>query len=310
MRASCGRTLPLSDAPGGHPGRSVTTALLLAASALSPSLALARGADGPAAEPPATAPLSRSSSAGPAPLSRSSSAGPAPTAFASPTPSLAFAPLAPSLRLGPGSQAAACAVAAPGTTPDALSGHDEATEEDKKYAGLLGPLRPGVMASLAPLPQGLYGIEVGAKYKRWVGAGVQYSTMPTIDIQNVSGGLSTIAVNARFHPFRGGFYVGTSLGRTSIHAQATEMGRSAKADATRTFVTPGIGWLYTMPSGLTIGFLNLGVNVPVAGTLKTEFPPEAAIAVPDLKQRANDVARPISTMVLPSVELLRIGYLL
>lgn len=305
MRARCGRAHPFSGAPGGHPGRSFTTALVLAASALSPSLALAQSDDGPAAGPLVVAPASLSSPAlAPAPAF----ASPAPSlAFASPAPSLAFAPLAPSLRLGPG-LSAACAVATPGTTPDAASVRDEAADEDEKYEGLLGPLRPGVMASLAPLPQGLYGIEVGAKYKRWVGAGVQYSAMPTIDVQNVSGGLSTIAVNARFHPFRGGFYVGASLGRTSIHAQATEMGRTAKADATRTFVTPGIGWLYTMPSGLTIGFLNLGVNVPVSGTLKTEFPPEAAIAVPDLKQRVNDVARPVSKMVLPSLEIFRIGY--
>ncbi len=242
---------------------------------------------------------------------------------------LAAAALRPSTALAEGPPAANAVAAAP--LPPASLGLERASDiptdaaplgagapdaergatdpEDKKYEGLLGPLRPGVMVAAAPLPQGAYGVEVGAKYKRWVGAGVQYSAMPTVDIAQASAGLSTLSLNARFHPFRGGFYVGATLGRTSVHAEATEQGRTARAEASRSFVTPGIGWLYTLPSGLTLGFLNLGVNVPLAATLKAELPAEAS-AAPELKQKVYDIAKPIGQMVLPSIEFFRIGYLL
>jgi hypothetical protein len=204
---------------------------------------------------------------------------------------------------------ATCATA-PGADAAAAPEPSEADLEDKKYEGLFGALRPGVMAAVAPLPQGLYGVEVGVKYKRWASVGAQFSGTPTIVVGPASATLNTFSLNGRFHPFRGGFFLGASLGRSSIHAEASDEGQTARVEATRTFVTPGFGWLYTLPSGLSLGFMSLGVNVPLTGDVKTELPAAAAVTTPDLAQKANDLAKPLGRQVLPSVELFRIGFLL
>jgi hypothetical protein len=225
---------------------------------------------------------------------------------------VAAAAMAPAGALAPGAEPSAAAGplgAGPAARPE-RDAPDEDAREDKKYEGLLGPVRPGLMLAGAPLPQGLFGFELGVKYKRWVGGGIQYSTMPSIDVAQTSAGLGTLSINGRFHPFRGGFFVGAALGHTSVWAEATEQGQVARVEAGRTFLTPGLGWLYTLPSGLTFGFLNLGVNLPLSSSFETKLPPAVGLLQPDLGQRASDVARPLGRLVLPSLELLRVGYLL
>lgn len=174
----------------------------------------------------------------------------------------------------------------------------------------------GLISLVRPL-----NVEVLAK-TRLFGAGLEYSTFPgfisdpLLDLAGAKKGSTTAtlddfsALNAdlRVYPFSGSFFLGAALGRQHLKATVTDTStgspQTATADVTTWFVTPRLGWLWLMDSGVSLG-LDLGVQLKLSADKNVVVP---ASAPPDLKTNVNNLVDLAAGIPLPSVNF-RIGYL-
>ena len=172
--------------------------------------------------------------------------------------------------------------------------------------------RFGILGGVGfPRPLAIEGL---AKIENMVGLGVEYSVLPTLDISGVRTSFYAIAADARVFPFKNAFFVGLRAGRQHLggNSDITVSGygvvrESVSVDST--FINPRLGFLWTWEPGITLG-IDAGVQIPVSPSETSSIPRSsipASITVDD------DIVRVTNTLgknVLPTVDLLKIGFLL
>lgn len=173
--------------------------------------------------------------------------------------------------------------------------------------------RIGGLAGLGfPRP---FQLEAFAKFEQQFGVGLEYSFMPPTTVQGVWSRFNAVSVDGRWFPFKGGFFIGLRAGRQWLDASMTEtiagLGTGTEAmNAAAWFVNPRIGYLYTFPSGITLG-IDAGVQLPIGATYERSGPATAA-GVAQGTQFDNTlriVANTLGNDVTPTVDLLQIGFL-
>ena len=181
------------------------------------------------------------------------------------------------------------------------------TDEDKET------FRIGGLAGIGfPRP---FQLEAFAKIERQLGLGVEYSFMPPTTIASVYSRFNAVAADIRWFPFKGGFFLGMRAGRqwldASMTATVTGLGTGTESMSAATwFINPGIGYLYTWSSGLTMG-IDAGIQLPIGATYDRSGPATAAglaqgtTADNTLRQVANTLGNDVT----PTVDLLKIGFL-
>jgi len=139
--------------------------------------------------------------------------------------------------------------------------------------------------------------------------GAEFSMLPRTTISGVEPTFWALALDARYFPFKGGFFLGVSGGRQSVSATGTaSLGTlgtiSESASAETWFVNPRIGYLKTWSSGVTLGF-DVGAQIPLAATFATTLPSSLSQT-----QEVMSIAHLVGKSVLPTVDLLRVGFLM
>lgn len=153
-------------------------------------------------------------------------------------------------------------------------------------------------------------VEAMIKAGGMLALGVEYSAMPRTNILGVDTRLWALAGDARFFPFKGGFFIGLRAGRQVLSASATiDLGSygaySQSGSAETWFVNPRVGFLWTWRSGVTVG-IDAGVQLPIGATLSTTLPDGLP---PQIDQTVASVAKTFGNGVTPTVDLLRLGFL-
>jgi hypothetical protein len=186
-------------------------------------------------------------------------------------------------------------------------------QEAEAETGAERPLHVGALAGVA-FPRPLSVEAVVGLGRRGV-VGVEYGVLPALTISGVRTTLWGVAGDARIFPFRGPFFVGVRAGvqRLDAAGRAT-FGSAPPIDAslavTTWYVNPRIGVLWTLGPGVTIG-LNAGAQVPVAvseSSSPASFPGAPPQAVATATGRVASVVTPVTRQVLPTFDLLQLGY--
>lgn len=166
----------------------------------------------------------------------------------------------------------------------------------------IAPISIGAMAGVGfPRPLSVEAIIV---LGRFVAIGGEYSVLPPISVSVVHASMSAVAGDFRIFPFRGAFFIGVKAGlqRLDGGTSTTVPGYGMVSEsllAETWFVNPRIGVMWTWRPGLAIG-MEAGVQIPVS--TKTQMPATASEEVLKLTT--------LSSSVLPTVDLLRIGLML
>jgi hypothetical protein len=152
-------------------------------------------------------------------------------------------------------------------------------------------------------------IEGAITVKRYFLVGGEYSMLPKISVSGVDTMMWALAADARVFPFGGAFFIGVRGGRQHATARATatvaNLGSLTESiDVDTWFVNPRIGFAWTWSSGFTLG-VDVGVQIPVKSQVTTSLP-DAAMA----DSRVTTTTDLLGKKVLPTVDLLRVGFLL
>ena len=131
-------------------------------------------------------------------------------------------------------------------------------------------IRVGVLVGLSiPRP---VSFEFLVKVWDLFGVGFGYSVLPSAmsvwllsayGVHNASVDSSGLELDLRVFPLRGRFFLGASLGRQTLTATDTQQGITGKGDMTTIYVTPRLGWLWILDSGISFG-ADLGVQIPLS----------------------------------------------
>lgn len=173
-------------------------------------------------------------------------------------------------------------------------------------APLSEDLRFGVVGGLAfPRPLAIEGL---VKVARTLGFGLEYSVLPTMTISGVETSFWALAGDARVFPFKNGFFLGAAVGYQHLGAQTSvsvgSLGTIPESVAVDTwFVNPRIGWLTTWSSGFTLG-IDAGLQIPLSAAVSSTLPSQLPAS-----QSVSTVAMSLGNSVLPTVDLLRVGFL-
>jgi hypothetical protein len=174
----------------------------------------------------------------------------------------------------------------------------EETRKDHFRIGALGGVG-------FPRPLAIEGL---VKLERTVGLGVEYSVLPTVDLYGVETTFHAFAADVRFFPFQGPFFLGFRAGRQHLGGthEVTMNGFSAQGnvEVDSTFVNPRMGLLWTVEPGFTVG-IDAGVQIPLSSSTSSSLP-QGTIA----NDRVMHVADSLGDSVLPTIDLLRLGFLL
>jgi len=156
-------------------------------------------------------------------------------------------------------------------------------------------------------------IEGLLKLEKTIAIGAEYSVLPTITVSGVQTSFWALAADARVFPFQGPFFFGVRAGRQHLGvdgaATVDHYGTfSESMTVDTTFVNPRLGFLWTWEPGFTIG-IDAGVQIPVTSSVSTTIPSQVALQLPVYSDVVS-VANTLGKTVLPTVDLLRIGFLL
>jgi hypothetical protein len=201
-------------------------------------------------------------------------------------------------------QAAPSDAAGRDSTASAPNASSSSADSEKKTSGVLGPVRLGAFGGVGfPRP---FSIEGMVKIGDVVGIGLEYSALPQLTVSGVSASLSAVDAEIRVFPLRNGFFFGVAAGHQQLSASATgtvpTLGTiTEQLSAESWFVNPRIGFLWTLRWGLTIG-MDAGAQIPITSSVSSTIPTELA-------SNANAIARVFNGDVLPTVTLLRLGFL-
>lgn len=169
-------------------------------------------------------------------------------------------------------------------------------------------VRVGALLGLGfPRP---FSLEALVKIERTLGLGAEVGFMPSLKVGPLEGSFWGVAGDLRVFPFQGAFFIGLRAGYQRMHARATAelpiLGPLTETATAETyFVNPRVGFLWTLRSGLTVG-LDAGVQVPLKKSYVESLPDGTPTEV---RSAAEDVAKTFGYATVPTVDLLRIGFL-
>ena len=174
---------------------------------------------------------------------------------------------------------------------------DTANEKHSERFGI------GAFGGLAfPRPLSIEGM---IRVERVVGLGVEYSLLPTMTVSGVEASFWALAADMRVFPFEDGFFVGLAAGRQRLAASTlAPIVGPVGVSADTMFVNPRLGFLKTFGSGITLG-IDGGVQIPITANFTNTIPNELASA-----QTATDAAHLFGKSVLPTIDLLRLGFMM
>ena len=179
------------------------------------------------------------------------------------------------------------------------------TAEPKQKMDRTDHFRIGAIGGVGfPRPLAVEGL---VQIERTVGLGLEYSALPTITTSNVEVAYWAVAGDVRWFFMRGPFFIGMKLGMQHLAARAA-MTVSAytvteRMTAETWFVNPRIGALWTFKPGFTVG-LDAGVQLPITTSLTSTLPTSL------LPSEVTTTANALGNSVLPTIDLLRLGFLL
>ena len=167
--------------------------------------------------------------------------------------------------------------------------------------------RLGVLGGVGfPRPLAIEGM---LKIERALGLGVEYSVMPTFTISGVETRFWALAGDVRVFPGQGAFFLGLRGGHQHLGAQGAitvqrygTLSESLTVDTT--FVNPRLGCLWTFEPGFSIG-IDAGVQIPLSTSSSNTLPAGTAAST-----EVNRVASSYGQKLLPTIDLLRIGFLI
>jgi hypothetical protein len=166
--------------------------------------------------------------------------------------------------------------------------------------------RLGVLGGFGfPRPLAIEGM---VKVERALGLGVEYSVLPSFSVDGVETTFHALAADARLFPLRGPFFIGIRAGHQHLGAAGTVavngLRSAQEVTVDSTFVNPRIGFLWTFEPGFTVG-IDAGAQIPLTSTISSSLP-TGTVA----NEQAMRVANTLGASVIPTIDLLRLGFLL
>lgn len=150
-------------------------------------------------------------------------------------------------------------------------------------------------------------IEGMVKLKRALGLGLEYGALPTITTPNVQVAYWSVAGDARYFFMHGPFFVGLKIGMQHLAANGAMTIASYTLSEQMTletwYVNPRIGVLFTWKPGFTLG-IDAGVQLPITTNTISTLP------LSQLPTEVSSTANALGNSVLPTIDLIRIGFLL
>ena len=153
------------------------------------------------------------------------------------------------------------------------------------------------------------------------------------DGSSITLGITAIEARGRWHPWDGGFFLGTSFGYQSIYGTATEpitfnagsggnqtIKTTVKASINSTYLTPQLGWFWVFEKGFCVGF-DLGLQVPVGAKTVIDISTDNQIAndaldylkatkeYKQLESQVADAGNRVGKIILPYFTFFRIGWM-
>jgi hypothetical protein len=183
-------------------------------------------------------------------------------------------------------------------------------------------IHAGIMVGPS-LPRPLDG-EVFVKYADLVSLGFSYSDFPNfvadplLTAVGANNGntktrlddFSAYEVDLRVHPFRGPFFLGSSIGHQSAKGAVTVStvadSRTGTADVQTIYATPRVGFLWTWSSGFLLG-VDAGVQFKLSADKNVVIPPDADTFDPNLRKNINNFVDAATSYPLPSFHF-RVGW--
>lgn len=206
------------------------------------------------------------------------------------------------------------------TRPPAAAAPETAPPESVyTRRGPLGPVKLGLLGGIGA-PDGLQ-LGLTARAFGRFGIGVTAGTLPTMDVPGIRGA-SVVRVSgeayARFYPFKGAFFIGAGVGamqmkgslQQTVQAFRQDQQAEAHAYARSVYVSPQIGFLWMTRMGITFG-TDIGAQIPIVTNDVTYDAEKFGLVTPvEGKGSVASAMRFASSMPVPVVNLLRIGYVL
>lgn len=191
----------------------------------------------------------------------------------------------------------------------------EAGDENYDSGCALKPVCVGPVFSLFG-PPNIVGGGIHARIGRYLGVGVDYQVLPTLNLNPISFGASLLSANARVYPFGGAFFVSGGMGYQAYRGQIRDGDITISARTGFPAVIASLGFMGK--SGFVLG-ADLGLLFPL-GTLRATVQDENnALAQSGIPQEDIDSARSDAESIankalnklplLVQVNLLRVGYM-
>lgn len=165
-------------------------------------------------------------------------------------------------------------------------------------------------------PPNLVGGGVHARIGRYLGVGVDFQVLPTLNLNPISFGASLLSANARVYPFAGAFFLSGGIGYQAFRGQIRDGDVTISAKTSFPAVIASLGFMGK--SGFVLG-ADLGLMFPL-GTLRATVQDEnGALAQSGIPQEDINAARSDAESLankalnklplLVQVNLLRVGYM-
>ena len=161
---------------------------------------------------------------------------------------------------------------------------------------------------------GTIGIGVRASYGDYLGASLDYQTLPTINFSKFSIGTGMFSATARVYPFKGKFFIGGGFGYLHYFLRfRSDIDADARVGVPIALINVGFngrsGFVFGMDAGLVIPLKKMQATV-------TAKPGESAPDLPQnkLDEQREDVTADINRVlgkipILVQLNLVRIGYI-
>ncbi len=189
-------------------------------------------------------------------------------------------------------------------------------EDYGKVRGILGPVTLGlglsVVGLLRPVEFSLQG-----KLKDYVGFQGTYGFLPKLTIAGYKVSVNATDARLRWHPFRGSFYLGASIGTQNVIVAKSQtisgFAINAEGEVKTSFVTPMIGWRWVWNSGFFMG-MDLGWQIARSSQTKVTLKdaPAALTSTDEYKKAENEIVtqgNKYGKTNLPHLSLLSFGWL-
>jgi hypothetical protein len=205
---------------------------------------------------------------------------------------------------------------APVTTAAVASTAPEETGEAELGSKCaLGSVCVGPVLSLFG-PPNLLGGGLHARIGRYLGVGVDYQMLPTLNLNPISFGSSLVSANARVYPFGGAFFLSGGFGYQAFRGAIRDGSVTISAKTSFPALMASFGFMGR--SGFVLG-ADLGLLFPL-GTLRARVTDEnGSLAQSGIPQADMDEARSKAENsankalnalpLLVQVNLLRVGYM-